>query len=74
MKSWIEVKIMQSNKSGDFDGTLVTEGKPRLSGQYWGNVYLSEYLVGLLSRVAEKKLPYLQRYHYPHCIYYWNWN
>lgn len=69
MRSWLELKIIQSDESGGFDGTVITEGKARLSGQYWSNVYLSEYLVALLSKVVRKKLPYLKKFHYPHKIY-----
>ena len=72
MRSWLELKIMQGNESGGFEGSIITEGKARLSGQYWSNVYLSEYLVALLRKSVRKKLPYIQKYHYPHQIYNWD--
>ena len=71
MRSWLELKIMQVNNLENFEGTVTTEGKARLSGQYWSNVYLSGYIATLLSKAVRNKLPYLAKFHYPHKIYGW---
>ena len=71
MRSWLELKIIQGNKLEHLEGTIITEGKARLSGKYWNNVYLSGYLAALLSKAVRKKLPYIQKFHYPHEIFHW---